>query len=105
MDRIVDSRTQKLYQHLTYGAAIGLIFIAGVGLVGSLGVNYLGSQAATAALAKNQRTVLRLQEMINNEMEKADRLVQLLAGSARVHNALANTDAGTVNQAMCCWTA
>ena len=35
---------------------------------------------------------MRIQEVINGEMEKADRLVQLLAGSSRVLNALNNND-------------
>lgn len=100
LDRIMASRTQKLYWHLAYGTIIGLIFISAVGLVGSFGVNYLGSKAAAAALAKNQRTALHLQGIINGEMEKADRLVQLLAASARVMIALVNNqDPEAVNQA------
>lgn len=100
MDRMMDNRAQKLYQHLTYGTTLGLIFIAAVGLVGALGINYLSNAAAREALTKNQKTAQRLQEVINSEMEKADRLVQLLAGSTRVHNILANSsDMVAVNQA------
>ena len=60
------------------------MFIAAVGLVGSLEINYLSNKAVSEALTKNQNTIQRLQEIINNEMEKADRLVQLLAGSSRI---------------------
>ncbi len=89
-DRVMDRRTQALYQHLAFGTTIGLIFIAVVGLVGSLGMNYFSNNASKETLAKNQSTVLRIKEVINGEMEKADRLVQLLAGDTRIHNALMN---------------
>ncbi len=100
MDRGLDLRTQRIYQYLTTGTAIGLLFIAAVGLVGSLGVNYLSGNAARAAATKNQNTLQRLQEIVNNEMEKADRLVQLMAGSSRIFNALAlSNDAAQVARA------
>ena len=83
-DTVKDLRAQRIYQYLTHGAFISLMFIAAVGVVGSLEVNYLSNNAVREALTKNQNTILRIQEIINNEMEKADRLVQLLAGSTRV---------------------
>lgn len=88
MNRVIDSRSQKIAQLLIPGAAIGFICIAVVGIVGSLGINYLGGKATRDALTKNQTTSQRLKEIIDNEMEKADRLVQLLAGSTRVYNAM-----------------
>ncbi len=93
MDRGVELPPQKIYRYLTRGTVIGLIFIAAVGLAGSLGIYYLADSAARATLTKNQRTVQRLQEIVNNEMEKADRLDQLLAGSSRVIAALAGPPA------------
>jgi hypothetical protein len=88
--REMDSRAQKIYRQVASGATIGLICIAVVGIVGSSGINYFGSKASSNLLAKNERTVQRLKEIIDNEMEKSDRLVQLMAGSTRVFNALAN---------------
>lgn len=88
MDRVMDLPAQKIYQYLTHRTTIGLMFIAAVGLVGSLGINYLSNKAVRQALTKNQGTSQRLQGIVNNEMEKADRLVQLLAGSSRIVSAL-----------------
>ena len=99
-DPIKDLRAQRIYQYLTHGAFISLMFIAAVGVVGSLEVNYLSNNAVREALTKNQNTILRIQEIINNEMEKADRLVQLLAGSSRVLNSLImSNDGGQIVQA------
>ena len=89
---MTDSRSQKIYQIINWGANIGLICIAVVGIVGSYGTNYFGSKASHDLLDKNQRTVQRLKEIIDNEMEKADRLVQLMAGSTRVYNVLVNNN-------------
>lgn len=91
-DRAMDRNAQKLYQRLTAGTVMGLAFIAAVGIVGSVEVNYLASRVARDTLAKNQRAVQRIKEIIDNEMEKADRLVQLLAGSIRVYDALTGND-------------
>ena len=88
MDSMMELHAQKIYQYFAHGTTIGLVFIAVVGLVGSLGINYLSNKAVREALTKNQSTSQRLQEIVNNEMEKADRLVQLLAGSSRVVSAL-----------------
>ena len=88
MDSMMELHAQKIYQYFAHGTTIGLVFIAAVGLVGSLGINYLSNKAVREALTKNQSTSQRLQEIVNNEMEKADRLVQLLAGSSRVVSAL-----------------
>lgn len=100
VDRVMDSRSQKIYRFLISGTAIGLALIAAVGLVGTLGINYLGTKATHESLEKNDRTANRIKEIINNEMEKADRLVQLMAGSAQVQNALANSgDPAALNQA------
>ena len=90
--RMTDSRSQKIYQLIHWGANIGLICIAVVGLVGSYGINYFGSKASHDIMDKSQRTIHRLKEIIDNEMEKADRLVQLMAGSTRVYNALLNNN-------------
>src|SRR5208337_5060742 len=89
MDSTVELRAQKIYQYFAHGATMGLLFIAAVGLAGSLGINYLSNKAVGEALTKNQSTVQRLQEIVNNEMEKADRLDQLLAGSSRIISVLA----------------
>jgi hypothetical protein len=77
MDSMMELHAQKIYQYFAHGTTIGLAFIAAVGLVGSLGINYLSNKAVGKALTKNQSTSQRLQEIVNNEMEKADRLVQL----------------------------
>ncbi len=99
-DPVKDPGAQRIYQYLTHGAFISLMFIAAVGVVGSLEVNYLSNNAVREALTKNQNTILRLQEVVNNEMEKADRLVQLLAGSNRILNALVMShDEGQVARA------
>ena len=45
MDTVMDLHAQRIYQYLTHGTAIGLMFIAAVGLVGSLGINYLSNKA------------------------------------------------------------
>jgi hypothetical protein len=98
--QMTDSRSQKISQLLNWGVNIGLICIAIVGIVGSYGINYFGSKASRDVLEKNQRTVQRLKEIIDNEMEKADHLVQLMAGSTRVYNALVNTnDLANIGQA------
>jgi len=89
MDSMVELHAQKIYQYFAHGTTIGLMFIAAVGLAGSLGINYLSNKAVGEALTKNQSTVQRLQEIVNNEMEKADRLDQLLAGSSRIISVLA----------------
>src|SRR5208337_3048414 len=89
MDSMVELRAQKIYQYFAHGTTMGLLFIAAVGLAGSLGFNYLSNKAVGEALTKNQSTVQRLQEIVNNEMEKADRLDQLLAGSSRIISVLA----------------
>ena len=89
MDSMEELRAQKIYQYFTRGTTIGLLFIAAVGLAGSLGVNYLANKAVGADLQKNQVTAQRLQEIVNNEMEKTDRLDQLLAGSSRIIAVLA----------------
>jgi hypothetical protein len=88
MDSMMEPHAQKLFQYLARATTIGLVFIAAVGLVGSFGINYLANKAVRETLTKNQSTSQRIQEIINNEMEKADRLVQLLAGSSRVVSAL-----------------
>jgi Cache domain len=90
-DSVMEPHAQKIYQFFAHGTSIGLMFIAAVGLAGSLGINYLSNKAVRETLAKNQSTVQRLQEIVNNEMEKADRLVQVLAGSNRIIPALAGT--------------
>ena len=89
MDSMMELHAQKIYQYFAHGTTIGLMFIAAVGLVGSLGINYLSNKAVREALTKNQSTIQRLQVIVNNEMEKADRLVQLLAGSSRIISSLA----------------
>jgi GAF domain-containing protein len=94
MDSIEELRAQKIYQYFTRGTTIGLLFIAAVGLAGSLGINYLANKAVGAELKKNQGTAQRLQEIVNNEMEKADRLDQLLAGSSRIIAMLSGPQAG-----------
>lgn len=100
MQRMMERPSQKLYQYLAQGTTIGLIFIAAVGLVGILGINYFSNRAAADILANNQKTVNRLKEVIDNEMEKADRLVQLLAVSSRVYNALTySSDAAQIARA------
>ncbi len=88
---MTDSRSQKIYRLINWGVNIGLICIVAVGIVGSYGINYLGSKASRDVVDRNQRTAQRVKEIIDNEMEKADRLVQLMAGSTRVYNALVNT--------------
>lgn len=89
MDSMVELPAQKTYQYFAHGTTIGLLFIAAVGLAGSLGINYLSNKAVGEVLAKNQSTAQRLQEIVNHEMEKADRLDQLLAGSSRIISVLA----------------
>ncbi len=91
MDSMVELQAQKIYGYLAHGTIIGLLFIAAVGLAGSLGINYLSNKAVGEALTKSQSTVQRLREIVNNEMEKADRLDQLLAGSSRIIAVLAGT--------------
>ncbi|MGA8141535.1 MAG: cache domain-containing protein, partial [Desulfobaccales bacterium] len=91
MDSIEELRAQKIYQYFGRGTTIGLLFIAAVGLAGSLGINYLANKAVGADLQKNQDTAQRLQEIVNNEMEKTDRLDQLLAGSSRIIAVLAGS--------------
>jgi Cache domain len=86
--KLNELRIQKIYQYLTQRTAIGLIFILAVGLLGGLGINYFSTRAVHESLTKNQRTILRLHEIVNNEMEKADRLVQLLAGSSQIFSAV-----------------
>ena len=75
----MELHAQKIYQYFAHGTAIGLLFIAAVGLVGSLEINYLSNKAVDETLTKNQNTIQRLQQIVNNDMEKAYRLVQLLA--------------------------
>jgi hypothetical protein len=89
MDSMMELHAQKIHQYFAHGTTIGLVCIAVVGLVGSLGINYLANKAVREASTKSQSTIQRLQEVINNEMEKADRLVQLLAGSSPIISALA----------------
>lgn len=85
---MMDLGAQKIFRHFAHGTAIGLLCIVAVGLVGILGINYFSNQATRKGLTENQKTAQRLQEIVNNEMEKADRLVQLLAGSSRAVSAL-----------------
>jgi diguanylate cyclase (GGDEF)-like protein/PAS domain S-box-containing protein len=89
MAEVMDRRTRKIYYYLTTGTAIGLIIIV---MLGSLGINYLGIKAGRAVSAEHDRSVQRLRDITNNEMEKTDHLVQLLAGSTRVFNALTDAD-------------
>ena len=56
--------------------------------LGSLGINYLGLKTGRAVSAEHERVVQRLKEITNNEIEKTDRLVQLLAGSTKVYYGL-----------------
>lgn len=98
-DKLMDSRSQKVYQCLISGTALGLALIAVVGILGTAGINFLGSKAALETVDKNHRTAYRIKEILNNEMEKADRLGQLLAADTRVISALSSsTDPAVINR-------
>ena len=85
MAEVTDARTRKIYYFLTTGTAIGLIILV---TLGSLGINYLGLKTGREVSAEHERVVQRLKEITNNEIEKTDRLVQLLAGSTKVYYGL-----------------
>jgi diguanylate cyclase (GGDEF)-like protein len=82
MAEVTDARIRKIYYFLTTGTAIGLIFLIALG---SLGINYLGLKTGRGVSAEHERVIQRLKEITNNEIEKTDRLVQLLAGSNKVY--------------------
>jgi diguanylate cyclase (GGDEF)-like protein len=81
MAEVTNARTRKIYYLLTTVTAIGLIFLV---TLGSLGINYLGLKTAGEVSAEHERVIQRLKEITDNEIEKTDRLVQLLAGSTKV---------------------
>ncbi len=85
MAEVTDARTRKIYYFLTTGTAIGLIFLV---TLGSLGINYLDLKTGREVSAEHERVIQRLKEITNNEIEKTDRLVQLLAGSTKVYYGL-----------------
>ncbi len=99
-DKLMDSRSQKVYKCLISGTALGLALILVVGVIGTAGINFLGGKAAREAVDKNHRTAFRIKEILNNEMEKADRLGQLLASDSRIISALtASNDPAALNRA------
>jgi hypothetical protein len=99
-DKMMDSRSQNVYKCLISGTALGLALILIVGVLGTAGINYLGGKAARDAVDKNHRTGYRIKDILNNEMEKADRLGQLLASDTRVIAALSTSnDPVAINKA------